>query len=126
MNKEIKFRAWDKIQKKIIVPEIISFTEQIFKERSNSFIRPLKEIVLLQYTGLKDKRGVEDRHKNILQDTLTKLICTVEYGQYKSKNGTGFGWYLQKLNGEAYIPYPYTLEDWEIIGNSLENKELLK
>ena len=78
------------------------------------------------FTGLKDKNGIEDYHKNILQDTLTKLVCTVEYGEYKCKNGIGLGWYLQMLNGEPYIPYPYSLEDWEVIGNIYENPELLE
>ncbi len=66
MNREIKFRAWDKINKQFIPNKHLSVS---IKNIGNS-----DQFILEQYTGIKDKSGVEiycgdklttHRHDNI-------------------------------------------------------------
>lgn len=127
--REIKFRAWDD-NKTGAYNSIVYQNDQelweYFRNLNDDERKYDCKFVFMQFTGLQDKNGKEDYHKNILRDILTRLLCTVEYGKYKGRNGTGFGWYLQKMNGEFYVPYPYELSGWEVIGNIYENPELLE
>lgn len=131
--REIKFRGLDITGGTwhygfLTIPEVGKYKGRSFI--SNKAGMPLafevRPETVGQYIGLKDKNGVEDYHKNILRNALTKLVVTTEYGEYQCKNGTGYGWYLAFTNvpGVPYIPYPNSLEDWEIIGNIYETPEL--
>lgn len=56
-NREIKFRAWEKTLKKIIFVKDIDFKAKII---NNSVAwRFFSEVELMQFTGLKDNKGVE-------------------------------------------------------------------
>ncbi len=128
---ELKFRAWDKNNKRW-VQCAYPLTGGIYGETSiigvqgdedEDLLIP-DDVDIVWYIGLKDKNGKESYHKDILRNA-TGLICTIEYGEYRSRSGTGFGWYLMHKDGETYMPFPYDLEDWEVIGTVYENKELL-
>lgn len=125
--REIKFRAWHKLNKKFI-----SFYQsgiymwengQIYADGMNVTDR----IVLLQYTGLKDKNGKEIydgsffRNKwKVGHETLHQVYYCDEELAFMS---------LTKLDGE-FIKESlagYAIDhDIEVIGNIFDNPELLE
>ena len=139
--REIKFRAWDEDFKymnyKVLVgniwdtdekytahamwiePKYVSYKKEAgwchFDEHSN--------IKLMQYTGLKDKNGVEIYEGDILA------------GCNGSINGTGWNWGNYSISfkdGKFDVPLWGTFEHYdsthwfEVIGNIYENTELLE
>lgn len=119
--REIKFRAWDKKENKMQqVVQILYGHEASNYPLSVDFFRSvksrlIKDIELMQYTGLKDKNGVEIYEGDILKED--GILSTVEY----KDDIPGFG-----LNNSKYSLCMYSSENMEIIGNIFENKELLK
>lgn len=144
--REIKFRAWDKKSKKMrVVSSIVfdSYSEfsknikvklvnlwgKIFPAyddgECNTDILVKREgstFVLMQYTGLKDKNGVEIYEGDILIIELdwgyglSKIYTEVYFdkGMFKAKA-------INSHEDTPLIEMPY----FEIIGNIYENKELL-
>lgn len=117
MKREIKFRAWDKENKKMAQVSRINF--------GPGGIRYLvDDSVLLEYTGLHDKNGREIYEGDVLQ-------CT----SYTYGNGeTGKTSLLVKYDemSAGFIAGPYMLgklmdiRKCEVIGNIFENKQLLE
>jgi hypothetical protein len=106
--REIKFRAWNSEEKTMLKPFDLSSNPKYWCDN-------LKDYPLMQYTGLKDKNGVEIYEGDIIK-TDTDNIVSVEYSNY-------YGAYL-------FGGFPtnqdeiYKLEI-EVIGNIYENPELL-
>lgn len=122
MNREIKFRAWDKSCNKM---RGISGLQDCFSLRSDGVCN--EDYILMQYTGLKDQNGKEIYEGDIV---------TIEYGkgvvEYSEKQAMFIiNWigdneaYNESLayNPRNYI-YGKTRKDIEVIGNIYENHEL--
>ena len=117
--REIKFRAWDKNTKIMIhwddlVKSRISFRNfrwALLSENSENF-------ELMQYTGLKDKNGVEIYEGDILS------YFGFEYEVIFEESA--FGW---SEDGQFYAFAEMAIDEIEktkIIGNIYENPELAK
>jgi uncharacterized phage protein (TIGR01671 family) len=129
---EIKFRAWHKdnevmgkiTQMDLWSDEIDEHSFEIFADDEIIECEP-DEIILLQYTGLKDKNGMEIYEGDIIRaNKLTfeskllpeNLLVKFYGGMFQLYRGN------ENLMG-LHLQY---IEDGEIIGNIYENPELLK
>ena len=79
-----------------------------------------------QYVCTNELTKQEIYRKDIVQDVLTKKICVVEYGIFKGRTGTGFGWFLADYEGKLYIPFPPFPDEWKVLGNVIENPDILE
>lgn len=139
--REIKFRAWQKNHKKMgVVPKIEWNNEQIkcvkFDNGINCAPRfntygledwSLDCLVLMQYTGLKDKNGVEIYERDVVK-------CQAIFGG-KLKRFIGFVTFdvlncCASIDGvkeyEGKQEFLHRALRLEVIGNIYENPELLK
>lgn len=114
----LKFRAWLIKEKQMCNVDFIDFHERFIESDYEKIL--FDDMVLEQYTGLKDKNGKEIYEGDILQDTYSKddigKVC----------------WYKEHANfvveeKDAIIEFAYYNSDYyEIIGNIHENSELLE
>ena len=118
--REIKFRAWDKINKEMFNVESINFQERRVYKDVVSY-RNFNDIELMQYTGLKDKNNEE-----IYEGDIVKLRANHGIGvvKYYDEWGAFVVEYI-KPRPLAVLGMNYYKEDIEILGNIYENSELL-
>lgn len=127
-----RFRAWDKEFKEMVQVDALVFAEQIIKatyKNGNVVKEDLKNYVLMQSTGLRDKNGKEIFEGDIVSDGDTT-------GDIKNHQTLGF--YMVDDNGvERWFSDNSAIEDFdeyietaarfiEIIGNIYTDPELLE
>jgi uncharacterized phage protein (TIGR01671 family) len=114
--KEIKFRAWNSEKKTMLKPFDLSSNPKYWCNN-------LKDYPLMQYTGLKDKNGVEIYWGDILQDDERPVECGVVEWDYDSLivNNAQITPEWRKTTVESGLKYRH----WIIIGNIYETPELL-
>ncbi len=121
--REIKFRAWDKKYKAMASFELMQTNARFAIDAplpSGQFVvLPRHEnIVLMQFTGLKDKNGKEIYEGDILlDDTEGETYDCVEWNSFNGGFDTKYWYSPRELVENA--------ESHEIIGNIYENPELL-
>jgi uncharacterized phage protein (TIGR01671 family) len=117
-RREIKFRAWDKQDKKMT----------LFDGMIKWDVIP-DEYEVMQFTGLKDKNGKEiyegDIVKGNAEYSFNKCIGVVKYGamafHFSGKKEDGSKWFDTITNPT------YEIADFvRVIGNVYENPELLE
>lgn len=129
MSRPIKFRAWDKAQGKWCKWEDQSsptidlyhcFRYNSLMVDNDQYDFP-SEIILMQYTGLKDKNGVEVYEGDIVRDCGWEASSPSQVVAWNEINGA----YGLKLRPEyecrSFAPNWPTLE---VIGNIYENLDL--
>ena len=131
--REIKFRAWLKEDRKMEDIKTIDFTDKTIRcLKKNEFINAyllrrvsFDDVELMQYTGVKDKNGKEIYEGDIV---LIKLYETSTW--HKTVVGFKKGAFIADLiDKEDYVyifHHGFTGDDFEIIGNVYENKNLLE
>jgi hypothetical protein len=111
--REIKFRAWDKERNRMLEFGLFDLD----CGQWDTEIGSINDFPIMQYTGLKDKKGkeiyegdiVKSRGYNDINEEERVFIETVEF------------------NGGEFLPIcEEPSENYEVIGNIYENPELLK
>lgn len=113
MSREIKFRAWDKEEKEIILPKSVTDNLNIFARGCLS-----SDIELMQYTGFKDKNGQEIYEGDIVELHDEDDFFKVEYQANCAK------FILTTNTIDTDFDY-YSQGNIEVVGNIYENPELL-
>ena len=128
--KEIKFRAWDNHSEKMLEIIQINFRDNyldysgINSENGKRRLL-LKEVELMQFTGLQDKNGVDIYEGDILiyqhmfvdKKSVSEVIWNEKY--------SGFASYVED-DERRYILEKELKNQFEVIGNIYENPELLE
>jgi uncharacterized phage protein (TIGR01671 family) len=142
MNREIKFRAWDKFQEKLIPAEQVMHIEfdkdgikwigcwVVVADNEGNPEQGLHQIErenleLMQYTGLKDKNGKEIYEGDIVYHVEDVVVEVISGHERKEQ---------ECIFTEIKIPDIYLqvggnlpdIDELEIIGNIYEDTELIK
>lgn len=111
--REIKFRAWAKEEHEMIQANTLAFEEYA---PLGCLLNDGDDLIIMQYTGLKDKNGKEIYEGDIIKlpEDGEEKIYYIKYSQ----NRLGF-----TLNNGCGFALAYGIE---VIGNIYENSELLE
>jgi len=126
--REIKFRAWDVINKRMYPIAFPSWNGAIVGKRSNKSVTAEtidedgdNKPILMQFTGLKDKDGVEIFEGDIV------AYKTFFYGKERDhkKVVKWEKWVSDDFEQPDCVGYFNLSSEMEVIGNVYENPELL-
>ena len=137
-----KFRAWDKLRKRISVVDRIYFdTEGVqLRDDGGLYWRHSREVILMQSTDLRDRNSTEIFEGDVLEIQGIRMV--VKFGNYryieisKRKDHAsgivydGLGFYVECINAadpDRISPFePETLKESVVIGNIYKNPKLLQ
>lgn len=114
MEREIKFRAWDKRTGRMHEVGQIDFGHTVFcyVDTDMQIDIPWDKLELMQYTGLKDKDGTE-----IYEGDIVIQLTSYEKREERC---------VIKSDGSWFVGSAYASTEWQVIGNIYENPELLE
>lgn len=123
--REIKFRAWDKEEKEMVSwKTLIDYCDldYLFGNINETPKRvTIPDFDVMQYTGLKDKNGIEIFEGDVLTSNVQpcKMVNPIKdgYGVVRFENG------MFKLGAISLVTF---ISKMEVIGNIYENQELLE
>jgi len=121
--REIKFRAWDKRNKKMVKVMRLWFPmeeeektvnpEIEYWEDNNDESYDIETFILMQYTGLKDKNGVEIYEGDIIKWYFTRYPSARKQKRIDE---------VKFIMG-AFVPDVWRNQEYEVIGNIYEKED---
>ena len=130
-NREIKFRAWngnEMVDLQEITPLALDAnmnTQLSLQGGSGLFIPFLPDYAIMQYTGLKDKDGVEIYEGDVVKCRMSfensslphigEIVFIGQFGAFATKNQAG-----------ETLLHNHQLNTFEVIGNIYESPKLLE
>ncbi|WP_312394793.1 YopX family protein [Chryseobacterium sp.] len=121
--REIKFKIWD-IDNKLMIHSAIELKNDSILHRFNLEERTSNNVIWLQFTGLKDVKGVDIYEGDIFQSIENSLGNIIETPKLKYEDSR---WILKGKNKNfEYFDYYEADTELCVIGNIHENLELLK
>lgn len=134
----LKFRAWDKCHKEMEteIDDIDFLNKEIYFRQC--FAHDFSEMILMQFTGLKDRNGKEIYEGDICEVHLHGSPTDFRVGQFvfdlygwvikypNREDGTGL-WWLTGGSNKGTIDGKEPLTTYvQVIGNIYENPKLLE
>lgn len=107
MNREIKFRFWDKKQKKMVYHEEWYIPDCFWKDTHE----------IMQYTDLKDKNGKEVYEGDIVKNSNYEHVCNEIEEVFWDEEKAGFAPFF-------FCGYEDDVTEYEVIGNICENPDI--
>ena len=136
MNREIKFKAWDKVTKLLV--DLIGFKDlgqkiELWywnKDNEKAYCVADKEYIeLMQYTGLKDKNDKEIYEGDIVKVQYAFTVSDKSYNFKVCYDEDNAGFLLKEIT-KSYGTIEWfdnlSEHEFEVIGNIYENSALLK
>jgi uncharacterized phage protein (TIGR01671 family) len=117
--REIKFRAWDKVNKRIIYFDGDTLLSNVTNPPEKN------DYIPMQYTWVKDKNGKEIYEGDILEFKGWGFCGAIDGYLGQIIHVTLPGFYLKKYELEGQCAFGFE-NNVEIIGNGYENPELLE
>ena len=117
--REIKFRVWDWVEKQmcpVIVADFQDTQAKVFCRLPKSGTQGIFSADLMQYTGVKDKNGVEIYEGDILLDDFAEEYYIVKFFD---------GAFIAECDGVIYDLADVALIT-AVVGNIYENSELVE
>ncbi len=137
--REVKFRAWDNENQEMLDVQELNFEdcfyggEMTVRTTMYSDYFDIKEMPIMQYTGLKDKNEKEIYEGDIIDFSYDMFVGNfdtfIAKGKIVFEEGAFYVDCLENertIKGECYLLYTINIDDVEVIGNIYENKELLE
>lgn len=112
--REIKFNFWDAEKKQMI------YWNSITPIQLGNYFSEKWRYIPLQYTGLKDKKN----NKEIYEGDIVECCCQVGKIEWEN-DSAGFTFVYTEGGGEFGNPLDSVLEEYEILGNIYEGRELI-
>jgi uncharacterized phage protein (TIGR01671 family) len=131
MSRELKFRIFDKDVKRFLTEEDVKDFELFLTTNGEVYSQKFGTIhtsyKALQYTGLKDKNGVEIYEGDVIESFYSgKYPEPIEVHVVKAETRCGgFSPFVDKYDTEWYAG-EFEQPNIEVIGNIFENPELIK
>lgn len=127
--RDIKFRCWDTENKQMLKVQELDFEDTFYGGRLsiradmyNDYF-DIEDMILMQYTGLKDKNGKEIYEGDIAVYREDGSIGKITWN--KEEAGFYFSMLLEDGGYEEEMICDY-INNIEVIGNIYDNSELLK